>query len=102
MIKWILALVIIIAGGWYALQQGWMNKFPPLEMFKTTQTVEQPATTTPQQPQTVGPGMSANNDPFDAALAQDAAAVDAQMQGFASDSAAIDAGINDKPVEQNY
>lgn len=45
---------------------------------------------------------AARTDTSDRALAQDEAAIDAQIHGFASDSSAINSSLNDQPVEQDY
>jgi hypothetical protein len=97
MAKWIIGVVVVIlvgAGLWYS---GVLGTFmtPPAP-------VQQTATTTPQTQQAVAQpenGMSANNDASDAAITQDAAAVDAQMQGLSSDSANADSSLNDKSVQ---
>jgi len=63
---------------------------------------QQTATTTPQTQQAAAQpenGMSANNDASDAAITQDAAAVDAQMQGLNNDSANVDSSMSDKSVQ---
>jgi hypothetical protein len=44
--------------------------------------------------------MSASGDTSDAAIAQDNAAVDAQLKSLSTDSANVDQGMNDKPMPQ--
>ena len=102
MIKWIIALVVIVAAGaglWYS---GMLNQWLP--SMQPAQTATQTATTTQaaqqQQPQNDLP--TATNDASDAAILQDTAAIDAQMQSYSSDSANVSSGINDKPVTQEY
>ncbi len=88
----ILVLVLLVIGAWYT---GLFSAFMPQ--------AEETATTTPQvaqQPQNDLPtGMG---DTSDSAILQDSAAVDAQIQALASDSAGIDESLNDKPVTQEY
>lgn len=43
---------------------------------------------------------TAPTDTSDAALNQDLANIDAQLNGLASDSASIDQGLNDQPIPQ--
>ena len=93
----VLVAVVVLAGlGWLLWWGGWLKR--PASQQATEQ---QTATTTQTQPQPID-GMSANNDTSDAALSQDAAAVDTQMQGLSGDSTNIDASLNDKPLPQSY
>jgi cytoskeletal protein RodZ len=101
MTKWIIGLgvlVIIGVGLW------WSGVFSNLMPSKTA--VQNQATTTPQQTQQqqqpVNDLPTATSDNSDAAIVQDSAAIDAQMQSLSSDSSAIDSSINDKPVTQEY
>ena len=95
MAKWIIGIIVVIiigAGLWYS------------GVFKTLMTppAQQTATTTPATQQAANQpedGMSANNDASDAAITQDTAAIDAQMQGLTGDSANIDTSLNDKSVQ---
>ncbi|HUD02905.1 MAG TPA: hypothetical protein VMR46_02710 [Candidatus Paceibacterota bacterium] len=97
MAKWIIGIVVVIligVGLWYS---GVLGTFmtPPAP-------VQQTATTTPQTQQAAAQpedGMSANNDASDAAITQDTAAIDAQMQGLTTDSANVDTSLNDKSVQ---
>lgn len=98
MAKYIIAIIIIgvIGGGlWYS---GALKTFGL--MASTATTTPAVATTTPQQavaqPEN---GMSATNDASDTALAQDTAAIDAQMSGLNSDSADMDTSLNDKSTQ---
>lgn len=81
----IIIVILIALGAYYFSQQG-----PSGTMNGS------PATET----QTQGGAQSATNpsDASDAALIKDSAAIDAQINGFASDNATVDSGLNDKPV----
>ena len=102
MAKWIIGIIIIaLLGGalWYS---GLLNGLGMLPSQTATST-PQAATTTPQaavpQPEN---GMAATNDASDAAITQDTAAIDAQMQGLTTDSANVDSSMNDKQTTQSY
>ncbi len=102
MAKWIIGIIIILllAGAlWYS---GILSSLGMMSSQTPTSTPIA-ATTTPQalvpQPEN---GMAATNDASDAALAQDTAAIDAQMQGLSSDSANVDSSMNDKETAQSY
>lgn len=99
MAKWIIGIIVVglAAGGlWYS---GALTKLG-LTSSSTPTTTPMAATTTQQaavpQPEN---GMSANNDASDAALTQDTAAVDAQMQGLTQDSANVDSSLNDQSTQ---
>ena len=96
--KWIVAIVIIALAGAALWWSGWLGAMMP------AQAPAQVATTTQQQaPQAQAPvptnGMSDSNDASDAAITQDTAAIDAQMQGLTQDSANVDSSLNDKSVQ---
>lgn len=102
MAKWIIGIIVLaLLGGalWYSGVLGNLSMTPS----QTPTTTPEIATTTPQaaapQPEN---GMSATNDASDAAIAQDAAAIDTQMQGLNSDNASVDSSVNDKAVAQSY
>jgi len=89
MTKWIMAVAVVLvvgAGAWWYFGHG------------TSGTPSEQATNT--QPQVDQNGMTPGND--DQSLAQDSAAIDAQMQGLAQDSASADASLNDQPTSQAY
>ena len=95
MIKWILGaivLVVVAAAAWWG---GWV-KMP--EQTVTPAPQEQ-AVQTQTEPDN---GLSAQNDTSDAAIAQDTAALDAQIKASQTDSADIASAMNDKPVSQSY
>ncbi len=101
MAKWIIGIIVVaLLGGalWYS---GMLNSF--MTPTQTPTTTPEVATTTPQaaapQPEN---GMAATNDASDAALTQDAAAVDSHMQALTTDSANVDSSMNDKAVTQSY
>jgi hypothetical protein len=92
-VRWIIALLVVAVLAWLVWWSGWLTK--PHAAVNQQQQAQ--ATTTAQQPQN---GMSANNDASDAGISQDTAAIDAQMKAYDADSAAVDAGMNDKEVTQ--
>jgi uncharacterized iron-regulated membrane protein len=97
MAKWIIGIIVvalIAAGLYYSGVFGKLSMAPAAPATQTATTTQQ----TPQQPQPEN-GMAATNDASDAAITQDAAAVDAQMQGLSSDSANVDSSLNDKSVQ---
>jgi hypothetical protein len=98
MAKWIIGIIVVIiigAGLWYS---GVLGTFmtPPASPQTTTTTTPANNQQAAAQPEN---GMSANNDASDAAITQDTAAIDAQMQGLNSDSANVDSSLNDQSVQ---
>lgn len=104
MVKFLIIVIILAAavgGLWYT---GWLTKLTAM-VGLTQAPAQQMATTTPQtneQPVAKNDLPTSQSDASDAALAQDAAAIDVQMQAMASDSTDTSAGLNDKPVTQEY
>lgn len=99
MAKWIIGIIVVllVAGAvWYSGVLG--NMHPAVT---TTQTATTTPDTTATQPQPEN-GMAATNDASDAALTQDTAAVDAQMQGLTTDNSNVDSSLSDKQVTQSY
>ena len=103
MAKWIIGIIIVaLLGGalWYS---GVLNGVLGMNTSPVATTTPEVATTTPvaaaPQPEN---GMAATNDASDAALTQDTAAIDAQMQGLNSDNANVDSSMSDKAVTQSY
>ncbi len=100
MAKWIIGIIIVaLLGGalWYSGILG--NLHMGASSTPTTTPVAATSTQTVAQPEN---GMSANNDASDAAIAQDTAAIDAQMKGLDSDNASVDSSMNDKQAVQSY
>jgi hypothetical protein len=97
MMKWIIGIVVVALAAAALWWSGWLGTMTPSQTPTTTNT----ATTTQQTPQAQAPtnGMSANTDASDAAIGQDAAAVDAQMQGLTTDSTQVDSSLSDKSVQ---
>lgn len=92
-LKWIVALIVVAAVGWLVWWSGILNK--KSETALPNQNAS--ATSTEEVPQN---GMSKSNDASDAAVAQDTAAIDAQLSAYASDSSSVDSSMNDKAVSQ--
>lgn len=97
MAKWIIGIVVVViigAGLWYSgVFKTFMTPSAPAQQTATTTPATQQAAAQPEN------GMSANNDASDAAITQDTAAIDAQMQGLNSDSANVDSSLNDQSVQ---
>ncbi|HVV38990.1 MAG TPA: hypothetical protein VHD31_01560 [Candidatus Paceibacterota bacterium] len=102
MMKWLIGLVLVVVAGAGLWWSGLLNQYLPTAK---PQVAQQTATTTPQQQTTPAPINdlpTQTSDTSDAAMAQDTAAVDAQMQGLQNDSASIDQSFNDKATAQEY
>ncbi len=104
MAKWIIGIIIVVLLGaalWYSgalssLGLGMSASQTPTSTAQMATTTQQAAAPQPEN------GMAATNDASDAAITQDTAAVDAQMQGLTSDSANVDSSLNDKQTAQSY
>jgi hypothetical protein len=93
-VRWIIAVLVIAVLAWLLWWSGWLtNK----KMAMAPATTNMQATTTPPAPTN---GMSASNDASDAAITQDTAAIDTQMQGYSSDTSNVDTSMNDKQISQ--
>lgn len=101
MIKWIIGLVLVIAAG---VAIWWSGVLTP---YLSMGSAQSPATTTAEttQPTAQAPKSdlpSASGDSSDTAVAQDSAAVDAQLKALSSDSSNVDSDFSDKPVSQEF
>jgi hypothetical protein len=102
MAKWIIGIIIVVllAGAlWYSGVLGNLSMTPsqtPTSTPETASTTQQAAVPQPEN------GMAATNDASDAAIAQDTAAIDAQMQGLSTDNSNVDSSMNDKQTVQSY
>lgn len=99
MAKWIIGIVVVIiigAGLWYS---GVLKNIPWMMPSATPMATTTPAAAQPTAVAQPEDGMSANNDASDAAISQDTAAIDAQMQGLNSDSANVNSSMNDQSVQ---
>lgn len=92
-LKWLIALVVIAGLVWLAWWSGWFGT-PRVASQESTTASTTSAATEPRN------GMSPSSDTSNAALEQDATAIDAQMGAYASDSAAVDSSLNDQPISQ--
>ena len=92
--RWIIAVIVIAILAWLLWWSGWLGAKKPVMNPSATNTQ---ASSTPPAPTN---GMSASNDASDAAIAQDSAAIDTQMQGFTTDNNNVDSSMNDKQVSQ--
>lgn len=98
-IKWVLAIVVIAGAGFLLWWSGWLGTQTP-----QTPTPQPSTATTTQAAAAPAPtnGLSASNDASDAALGQDASAVDAQIQGLSTDTTNINSSLSDTPGVQSY
>jgi cytoskeletal protein RodZ len=94
--KIILSIIVVIAvaGGvwWWLMKSG----------QQTAMNTPTNNTTATNQTQTNTPGSVAANDSSNAGLQASLSNVDGKMNGFSSDNASINQGLNDQPVEQSY
>jgi hypothetical protein len=94
-VKWVIAIIVLAALAWLVWWSGWLtSKTGQPALGTNTQATTTPAEAQPQN------GMSANNDASDQGIAQDTAAIDAQIKAYATDSADVDSSMNDKEVTQ--
>ena len=96
MAKWIIGIVVLIIAAGALWWSGWLGGMTPSQTATSTpQTQPAPQAQAPQPTN----GMSADANSSDTAIIQDAAAIDAQMQGLTSDSSSVDSSLNDKSVQ---
>lgn len=93
----IVLLAIAGAGLWWS---GLLNDYLPGRQAPAP--AEQATTTPQQQAQPVSDLPTDTGDSSDAAVVQDSAAVDAQLQGLSSDESSADSSLNDKPTAQEF
>ncbi len=99
----ILIVVVVLAGGAsLVMWSGVLKPKPVVTTAPPVQPVTAPAPAPAPQPEMNMNGMAAANDANDAALVQDMAAIDTQIQGLTTDSASVDSSLNDKPMSQAY
>lgn len=91
--KWIVALIVIVIAGIGLWKSGLISLSAPSPL------TNQEATSTPQAQSGLP---TAQSDTSDAAVTQDAAAIDAQLQGLNQDQAAVNSSLSDQPVQQSY
>ena len=93
-IVWVVVVVVVIGGGWGLWNSGAFKGLMPAPASTADQTgtvVNAPAANPSGLP-------TGQNDTTDAAMAQDVAAVDAQLAGVAQDSANVKNSASDKPL----
>lgn len=94
-VRWIIAVLIIAALAWLVWWSGWLTGKKPVMAPAAANNTQ--ATTTPPAPTN---GMSASNDASNAAITQDTAAIDTQMQAYGTDTTNVDSSMSDKQVTQ--
>ena len=96
-------MVVLVGAAWLLWWSGWLNmgaKDQQAAVATSSNATTTEATSTPAvQPLN---GMSAANDTSDAAVAQDALALDAQLAGLTKDGSQVAASLSDKPITQSY
>lgn len=104
MAKWIIGIVVIIIAAAALWWSGWLGNshMAPATPAQTATTTAQQQAQNQQSAVEQQNGMSANNDASDAAITQDTAAIDAQMQGLSQDNSNVNSSLNDQPVTQSY
>jgi predicted negative regulator of RcsB-dependent stress response len=102
LLKWVIAIVVLVGIGWLFWWSGWLRNTNSHAMQAAVGSSM--ATTTTQASSTPATlnGMSAASDSSNAAIAQDVAAVDVQMQGLSKDDTQVTASFNDTPITQSY
>ena len=102
MMKWIGAVLIVVAvAGVYAWWSGMLEQFGvagPAQMQNADEADNQAAR---EQAQTSDLPTAVTDTSF-SAIEQDAAALDVQLQALQSDSANVDASIDDTAIQQEY
>ncbi len=93
-LKWGVAVIVVAALAWLLWWSGWLTN----KQGGPT-TGNQNATSTQEQAAPIN-GMSASNDASDAAIAQDSAAIDAQLSAYTTDTTDVDSSMNDKQISQ--
>jgi hypothetical protein len=94
-----IGFVLLVAAG---LGLWWSGLLVPYLPQKTAE-VQQQATTTPQAAaQPVSDLPTGQSDTSDAAIAQDTAALDVQMQALSGDEASADQSLDDKSTPQEF
>lgn len=98
-IKWLVVIIVIAGAGAALWWSGWIKLSAPASSTQTTETAQNNT----QQSQTAQSDLpTPASDTSDTALGQDAAAVDAQMSAYTTDSANVDQSLNDTPTAQEY
>jgi predicted MFS family arabinose efflux permease len=97
-IKWLIALIAVGIIAWLVWWSGWISLPQKTGDATPTQTATTTDQATQQPPQNMM-GMAAANDASDAAMTQDTAAIDTQMQGLTQDSTQVDSSLNDKQIQ---
>ncbi|HWB34296.1 MAG TPA: hypothetical protein VG753_03195 [Candidatus Paceibacterota bacterium] len=102
MMKWLIGLVLLIIAGTGLWFSGLLKPYLPGATALIQQATTTPATTQQQAPQQTSDLPTSQSDDSDAAIAQDSAAVDAQMQGLGSDQSNVNSSLNDQPTQQEF
>ncbi len=93
-VLWVVVAILVVGGFvWWAGSQA-PSGSPAAETSNGTQT-------TPTANQKSAANSLVSNGTSDTALNGDLANIDGQMNSFNSDSASIDQGLNDQPVQQS-
>ncbi len=93
-VRWIIAVLVVAVLAWLLWWSGWLSGKKPAMAPATTSVATSTAPAAPTN------GMSASNDDSDAAITQDTAAIDTQMQAYGTDTSNVDSSMNDKEVAQ--
>lgn len=96
-ILWTIAAVVVIGGGIWWWVSSSRPATSPTAMDQTNNQAQMQ--TPPSQPTSSDNGVSAT-DSSNAALNTDLSNIDSQMNGFSSDNASVNQGMNDQPVQQ--
>jgi hypothetical protein len=101
-VLWVIVLIVVVGAiAWFVMGQ--KGAAPTAQLYPTPAAGN--ATASPASPtgatETASGGLfTAPTDDSNAALNQDLATINSQLNGLASDSASIDQGLADQPVSQ--
>jgi len=97
---WVVAAIVVVGGGawwWMGMGNSGISQVPTNPAPQTAMVGGNTNTTPSSTPQGNGISMTDNSN---AALQADLSNIDSQMNGFSSDNASVNQGLNDQPVSQ--
>lgn len=101
-LKWGVAIIVLVGAGWLLWWSGWLKNTNSGAMQAAVATSTGTTTQTTSALPMPKNGMSVANDSSDTAVAQDATAIDLQMQALGKDTSRVTTSLNDKPITQSY
>jgi hypothetical protein len=99
-VLWVVAAVVVIGGIWWWIASGQTAVSPT--SYPTGQAQSQSSTTPTATAQPAAPSNAISaTDNSNAGLQANLSNIDTQMNGFSSDNASVNQGMNDQPVQQS-